>query len=223
MNSEFINKLLENGASKSMFDSFSKDIQLVVLAQVGNWIQISKMPLTYSQMERYQNDILWNVAIHYMENIPLEFIKIKKRSVSLYVVFNYFNLSEELVKRKFLRNATFHDRVEAVAIWYSSPNCRHLIEKKYDKNILFNIENYTSFTLARFWKSINVDELKLYSNWMNIPRIFFLPDPGLDISTGGWFGCHQCDDDNKSGCKHFPSLKFIEKHNHVCKCGKIHQ
>ena len=135
MNSEFINKLLENGASKSMFDSFSKDIQLVVLAQAGNWIQISKMPLTYSQMERYQNDILWNVAIHYMENIPLEFIKIKKRSVSLYVVFNYFNLSEELVKRKFLRNATFHDRVEAVAIWYSSPNCRHLIEKKYDKNI----------------------------------------------------------------------------------------
>jgi hypothetical protein len=225
MNSTFADNLLKNEA----FLHFPSTAQVHVLAQLEKWKELSMMPtVTKDQMILYKNNIIWEIAIDYFKNIPLEAIVIKKRSVALYVVFNYYNLPENLVRKKFLRNKTFHDRVGAVAIWYSSPELRHIIESVFGSKIIFNINNYTSYTFVRHRDAIykNLKLLQQYSDVIDIPKVLFQShdDLSLSISTGDWYGCVRCLQlrPRDVGCKHFPTVKYIKQHQTVCRCGKLH-
>ena len=242
MTQQFVKYLLENSQpAVNVFQALSLSNQIEILTNANmdiDWENISKQRLSIAEMEKFSDHIHWEHAIKYNDEIPLHAIKIKKRSVAQYVARSFKELPEILVKKKFCRNKNFHDRIEAVYIWYSSPQCRQILEEVYGFENLFNIRHYTTYTLVLYLEEVfnNLTKIKKFSNLGDIPAILLnnedLENVRLDLSTGNWYACknciENCENDSQNSedsslenvaCEHFPLLKNLT--SNYC-CNKLH-
>lgn len=222
----FIKHLLINSENSiNLFNSLEENVKADILFQINmdteiNWVSefwdnFSNKILSIEQVKKYSSFLNWSIVLK-LNRIPLALIPLKRRSTTLFVSRVYRDITLDIYKKKFRRNNNMHDRIEAVYLWYSSPNLRDEILNDYGIEVVYNVKYYTTYTFHTFLDDIfpNMETLKKYSS-TKIPKILLRNTSVEDVKEALLFGSsfYCCSND----CDHFPKLHLLDSIDHVCK------